>query len=116
MKQTKKFILMGAVALFSAYGIQAAGVMALNEVKSATHEMHMVSLYNTIWTQIHKQNVSKEVQEYQFLDKNPPQSYEFGLLPKKRENPLYLRPQNLPDGETVVEVAKNLNKKSRIFN
>lgn len=116
MKQTKKFILMGAVALFSTYGLQAAGVMAVNELNSATHEMHMVSLYNTIWTKIGQKSVDQEIKEYQFLDKNPPSRYEFGFSPKKNEKTLYLRPQNLPDGDHVREAARNLHKKTKIFN
>ena len=116
MKQSKKFITMGAIALFSAYSIQAVGVMAINEFSSATHEMKMVSLYNAIWTQIGKKDVSSDIKEYQFLDKNSPPVYEFGFIPQKREKPLFLRPQNLPDADNVVQSAHNLYKKSKIFN
>lgn len=111
--KNKKFLGMGILALASVYGLQAVGIPIYNEFSNSAHEMKMISLYNKIWPQIDKKDVSKEIKEYKELANESPVNYKFGVLPEKIR--VFFNNKELPSASNIEESAKSLNRKTRLF-
>lgn len=110
----KNFLCMGVLSLVAIYGVQGISISLYNEYTKSSHEMKMVSLYNKIWTEIDKKDVTQEISNYKKIADDIPERYIFGIIPTKAELSSYELPSYIPDSKNVEKEAKKLNKKTKI--
>lgn len=113
-KTNKNFIYMGMLSLVAIYGIQGISISMYNEYTKSSHEMKMVNLYNKIWPEIDKKDLTQEISNYKKIADDKPEKYIFGIIPSKAELSSYQLPSYLPDSKNVEKEAKKLNKKIKI--
>ena len=105
---------MGVLTLSTVYGMQAAILPIYNDFQAGAHEMKMVELYNSIWTQIDKKDMSTQIKSYRSLDKNLPKLYKFGIYPHQSNESISVNKTLLPNADNLVESAILLNKKTKL--
>lgn len=110
----KKFAAIGVAGVLTMYGAQAVTVAGYNNLTQHTYESKMVSLYNNIWKNIDKQDVSSELQDYKKIASEVPNELKMGLfLPERTEKKIEVSGQ-LPTAESVEKSAIALNEKTKI--
>lgn len=104
---------MGIVAVSSMYTVEAGTIALYNNYLQSSHEMKAVNLYNEIWSNMEKSDVSQKIKSYRDLVSNPPATYQAGLLPKESQS--VQLPSYLPTTENVEEEAQKLARKLKVY-
>lgn len=113
-KSVKKFAVLGVAAISTMYGAQAITVASYNNLAQHNYESKMLSLYNEIWQNIDKKDVSSEVKSYKEIALNVPNELKMGIiLPERTNKKIELSP-SLPEAENVELSATSLNEKTKI--
>lgn len=110
----KKFAALGVLSVLTMYGAQAVSVAGYNSFTQSTHDNKMVALYNDIWKNIDKYDVSPKIEEYKTLANNIPKELKMGaVLPESTDIPLAIS-DRLPKAEDVEIAARQLSDKTKI--
>lgn len=113
-RSAKKFAILGATTILTLYGAQAVGVASYNSMSQSTHEFEMVSVYNNIWKNIDRKDVSLEIAQYKKLANDVPSELKVGLLKPEDTGIKMSITSLLPSAQDVEEKAIALSKKTQI--
>ena len=111
----QQFLKLGFISLSMSYiGAVMCGQI-LNEIHNHQHIIKKHQLFNYIWNNIDKKDVSIQLKEYQQVENNPPLNHKL-FFPHKMQktNSKQLTPE-LPDEIKLIETVQNLNKRTKIL-